>query len=209
MLQGFARGILASRNLDVSAELFAIESQSPVFSSPISSYQSSSIIVKIMKRGMRLGNWLGDTIIISPGQLLSLVPLFIIFTIISPGFLVLLPQLLAFFMKVAKISPAFPHSVGKKFKSLRTNHIYHLVPSRLPSQRILFRSLITLVFLLVLWIGLVRTHMSSYVTHVDHICSPTLHLWSFSPGSDLILVFRGQASNTVRPFLQYPKGSNI
>ena len=195
MLQGFARGILAFRNLDiisshlipalpppppiplldapkafaeltdeiilpnVSAELFAIESQSPVFSSPISSYQSSSIIV-------------------SPGQF----NLIVIVMIIIPGFLVLLPQIAYFFMNVAKISPAFPHLARKIFKSLRTNHISHLVPSGLPSQRILFRSLMTLASLLVLRIGPVRTHVSLHVTYVDQICSLPLCPSSFSPG---------------------------
>jgi hypothetical protein len=150
---------------NVSAELFAIESQSPVFSSPISSYQSSSIIVKMMKRGMRLGNWLGDTIIISPSQLPISCASFHhpsdYHSWISRPSASIISLLI---MKVAKITPAFPlpHSVGEIFKSLRTNRTYHLVPSRLPSQRILFRSLISLVFLLVLWIGPVRTHMASY-----------------------------------------------
>ena len=185
VLQGFARGILAFRNLhiisshlipalpppppiplldapkafaefsdeivlpNVSAKLFAIESQSPVFSSPISNYQSSSIIV-------------------SPSQFPRLI---LIVMIIIPGFLVLLPQIAYLFMNIAKISPAFLHLARKKFKSLRTNHISDLVPSGLPSQRILFRSLITLVSLLVLWIGPVRTHVSLHVTHADKICS--------------------------------------
>jgi hypothetical protein len=137
-LQGFARGVLALRNLGIisshlmatlsppppiplldapvpfmglpeeiissypSAGLIAIERiehQSPIFSSPIPSYQSSLITV-------------------TPSQLPSLLPLLVVIAMIS-GFAILLPEIVHIFMNVAKIPSAFTHAsrnISNSFK---------------------------------------------------------------------------------------------
>ena len=180
LLQGFARGLLALRSLGLipshlipalppllptplldapvplvglpeeiilpypSGGLIAIkpiERQPPVFASPISSYQHSLNMV-------------------SSSQLHNFLPLFIMLAIIS-GFVVLLPAILNVFMNVAKIPSALTHASRYIPKSPISKPIFHFLPAGLSSQFPSSLSLISLVSLVLLWIGPVRTHLSS------------------------------------------------
>jgi hypothetical protein len=182
LLQGFARGLLALRNLGLipshliptlppplpiplldapvplvelpeeiippypSGGLIAIkpiERQPPLFASPIPSYQPSLITV-------------------SSSQLHSFLPLFIIFAIIS-GFIVFLPVIVNFSMNVAKLSSPYTHASRYIPKSIIPKPISHFLPASLSSRFPSSRFLISLVFLVLLWTGPVRTHLSSRV----------------------------------------------
>jgi hypothetical protein len=182
LLQGFARGLLALRSLGLipshliptlppplptplldapvplvelpediippnpSGGLIAIkhiECQPPVFASPISSYQQSLIAI-------------------SSSQPHSFLPFFITLAIIS-GFIILLPEIVNFFMNVAKIPSAFTHASRYIPKSIISKPISHFLPASLSSQFPSSRFIISLVFLVLLWTGPVRTHLSSRV----------------------------------------------
>jgi hypothetical protein len=177
VLHGFARGILALRNLQtissllipalpppppiplldapasiaklqdeivlpyasaVSADLIAIESQSPVFVSPIASYQSSLMLV-------------------TPSQLPDLLPIFILLAIIS-GFLVVLPEIVCLFTNITKTSPAFEYASRFFSKLFRTNPISHPTPNCSPSVLIPAQLFLFLNSVLFSWTGVVRTY---------------------------------------------------
>ena len=121
---------------NASAELFAIESQSRVFSSLIPRFPSARIAV-------------------TPSQLPNLVFFIIILAIIS-GFLVLLSEV-NYAMNTANISPVFTHSSRKSSKPPKANSKSHHVPASLPFQRF---SLMSLGSMLLFWAGLVRVQMA-------------------------------------------------
>ena len=128
-----------------STESIAIESQSSFFSSPISAFQSSLMLV-------------------TPNQLPDLViSLFILLFIISAS-LVILPIFFYFLINTAKISSAFTRTSGIFAKLFRTNPIPYLVPACVPPVFSPVQLVICLVSLLVLWTGLVCLHLSSPMT---------------------------------------------
>lgn len=160
-----------------SAEFVAIESQSSFFSSPISAFQSSLMLV-------------------TPDQLPDLViSIFILLSIISAS-LVILPKLFKTnLINTAKISSAFTRTSVFLAKLFRTNPIPNLVPACVPPVFSPVQLVICLVSLLgtTFWTGLVRLHLSSpmtlltvFVAHVrvifhlglDHVDS---HQWA-NPG---------------------------
>jgi len=155
----------------VSAGSIAIESQSSFFSSPISAFQSSLMLV-------------------TPNQLPDLViSIFILLSIISAS-LVILPKNSYFLIdtakissalartsrnfaklfktnlliNTAKISSAFTRTSGIFAKLFRTNPIPYLVPACVPPVFSPVQLVICLVSPLVLWTGLVRLHLSSPMT---------------------------------------------
>ncbi len=153
-----------------STESIAIESQSSFFSSPISAFQSSLMLV-------------------TPNQLPDLViSIFILLFIISAS-LVILPIFFYFLINTAKISSAFTRTLrifAKLFKTnlistakissaftrtsgifaklFRTNPIPYLVPACVPPVFSPVQLVICLVPPLVLWTGLVCLHLSSPMT---------------------------------------------
>jgi hypothetical protein len=122
---------------DASADIIAIECQSPVFSSPIASYQSSLMLV-------------------TPSQLPDLVSILIFLAIIS-GFLIIIPEIVYFFMKIAKIPSAFTLISRFFAKIFRTNPITYLVPNYVPSGSVPSQFLLSLISLLYLRSGPVGT----------------------------------------------------
>jgi hypothetical protein len=171
MLQGFAHRILALRSLDAISSCLipalpppppvplldapapfvelleeiilplpsvAIERQSPAFASLIPSYQSSLISV-------------------SPSQFSKFLPLFIVLAAIS-GFVVILPTIVYFFSKITKILSAISNAsrtIAESFKSVPFSHfLLATLPSRFPSSKLP----ISLLSLLLLWTGPVRTY---------------------------------------------------
>jgi hypothetical protein len=191
IVQGFARGILALRNLHVishlipalpapqsilllgpptvfadvqdqiiflpsvsvaSAELIAIESQSPVISSPISSYQSSLMLV-------------------TPSQLPDLVPIFVILAFTPAS---------RFFAKL-----------------FRTNPLLYLVPDYVPAVLAPAQLFICVFTLRLSWSGPVRIRYPPNTIHIDIIFGPRLD--SSSPYSGLRPFF----SSIAKPRMQY------
>src|SRR6266851_6655843 len=222
VVQGFAHGILALRNLHVisshlipalpapqsillldppaafadiqdqiilpyvsvaSAELIAIESQSPVFSSSISSYQSSLMLV-------------------TPSKLPDFVPIFIILAIIS-GFLVFLPEIVCHLMNVAKVPSAFTPASRFFAKLFRTNPLLYLVPDYVPAVLAPAQAFICLTTLRISWSGSVRIQYPSYTIHIDRICSPRLDSSSPPSGS------RPFFSQIAKPLMQYVHFRNV
>ena len=200
VLQGLARGILALRNLGIisshliptlsppppillldaaapfvelpeeihspypSAGLIAIERierRTPAFSSPIPSYQSSLISV-------------------TPSHLPDFLPLLITLAIIS-GLVVFFPGILYFFVKVVKIPSTFTHASRYISKFFGFKPISGFLPARLP-LRFTSRLLVSLVSLLLLWTGPVRT-MALHHCNANNISSPPLRPSSPSSGS--------------------------
>ena len=179
MLQGLARGILTLRHLGVishlvptlpsppptllldaaipfvalseetispypSAGLIAverIERLSPAFSSPIPSYQSSLVTV-------------------TPSQLPKFLPLLIIFAMIS-GLVILVPEILYLFMNVSKITSAFTYASRSTSNLFRFRCISGFLAVTLPSHLTSSRLFFSLVSLLFLWTGPVRTSPSA------------------------------------------------
>ena len=205
VLQRLARGILALRNLGVifhfiptlsppppislldaaapfvelpeiispypSLDLIPIERterRSQVFSSAIPSYQSSLVPV-------------------TPSHLPNLSPLFIALAVIS-GFVVLLPEIVHFSTKVAKIPSISTHALRYIFKFFRFKPISSFLPATLPSCRLPFTSrlLVSLVSLLLLWTGPVRTMFLHDIYHnTNNTSSPPSRPSSPSSGSCL------------------------
>jgi hypothetical protein len=175
MLQGLARGILTLRHLGAISHLIPtlpsppstllldaaipfvalseqvilpyptvdliaaerIERQSPAFSSSIPSYQSSLVTV-------------------TPSHLPNFLPLFIILVMIS-GFVILVPEILYLFMSVGKITSAFTHASRRIPNLFRSRRISGFLPATLPSHLTSSRLFFSLVSLLLLWTGPVRT----------------------------------------------------
>jgi hypothetical protein len=121
----------------VSTDLIAIESQSPVFVSSISSYQSSLILA-------------------TPSQLPDIVPILVLLSIVS-GFLVVLPEIICLLTNIAKTSPAFKRVSSLFSKLFRTNPIFYLVPSNVPAVFIPAQLFVFLTSVLFSWIELVST----------------------------------------------------
>ena len=214
MLQGFARGIRALRNLhsissrlipalpppppiplldpptafadfsdelilpNASAELFAIESQSLVFSSLIPRFPSALIAV-------------------TPSQLPNLVFFFFMLAIIS-GIIILLSEI--YVINALNISPVFTHSSSKSSKPLKANAESRRFPAGLPSQRF---SLMSLVSMLLFWTGPVSAQMALPVPHIDRTCSLPLPLSSPSSGSYL------SSSRAAKPRTQYVRSKHM
>ena len=127
-----------------SAELIAIESQSSFFSSPISAFQSSLMLV-------------------TPNQLPNLViSSFVLLSIIS-AVIILLGGFCAL-TNAAKISSAFKCTSRIFAKLSRTNPVPYLVPACVPPVFAPFQLVICLVSLLILRTGPVRIHLSSHMT---------------------------------------------
>jgi hypothetical protein len=172
ILQGFTRGILALRSLhiishlvptlsppspvklleapaaylDISDELrmpypttdlVVIEPLPSVMLSPVPSYQSSLVVV-------------------TPGDLPNLVPLFVLLAIIS-GLVCVLPELAFTFTTISKTISAFARVFIKNFRSFESKPTSNLVPAGPSSRLISFQSLITLVSFILLWTGPVRS----------------------------------------------------
>jgi hypothetical protein len=77
---------------------------------------------------------------------------------------------------------------------------FHLLPTSLPSQFASFKLFISLVSLLLLWTGPVRTYSSSFMRHDIDIIQPAIassvtFIWFIS-----ILFSYEKASSVVRPF---------
>ena len=210
VLQRLARGILALRNLGVvshfiptlsppppillldaaapfvelpeiispypSVDLILIERTerpSQVFSSPIPSYQSSLIPV-------------------TPGHLPNPLPLFIALALIS-GFVILLPEIVHFSTNVVEIPSISTHASGNIFKFFRFKPISSLLPARI---RPMFTSrlLVSLVSLLLLWTGLVRTMFLHDIYHnTNNTSSPPSRPSSPSSGSCLSFFLKTKA----------------
>jgi hypothetical protein len=167
MLQGFAHRVLALGSLDaISSRLtptlpppppvplldasvpFAelledivsplpsvvFERQSPAFSSLIPSYQSSLIAV-------------------SPSQFPKFLPFFVVLAAIS-GIVIILPGIVYFLAKIASAFTNASRTIAKSFKSIP---ISHFLPASLPSWFSSFELPISLLSLLLLWTGPVRT----------------------------------------------------
>ena len=202
VLQGLARGILALRNLggisfhliptlsppppilllDAAAPFVElpeetlspfpsagpifierIERRTPAFSSPIPSYQTSLISV-------------------TPSHFPDFLPLLVTLAIIS-GLVVFLPGIVYVLMNVAKIPFTFTHASRYFSKFFRFKPIFSFLPARLP-LRFTSRSLVSLVSLVLLWTGPVRTMSLHDIHHnTNNISSPLLHPSSPSSGS--------------------------
>ena len=173
ILQGFARGILALRSLGAisshltpalspppplplldapvpfaehpeqiilpypSRDVIAIQRQFPVFASPFPIYQSSLIAV-------------------TPSHVPKFLPVLVILAIIS-GFVVILPEIAYFFMKIA---PAFTHASSYITKPFKSKPMFYCQPTSLPSQVASLKLSIALISLLLLWTGPVLIHSS-------------------------------------------------
>jgi hypothetical protein len=180
VLQGFARGILALRNLEtissfliptlppppstipllddpstiaqfqdeivlpfasaISADLIAIESQSPAFVSSIFSYQSSLILA-------------------TPSQLPDIVPILVLLAVIS-GFLVVLSEIVCLFTNIAKIPSAVKYASRYFFLKLFRITSY-LIPDYVPTVLVPVYLSLSLSFVLFSWCGPVCTHWCS------------------------------------------------
>lgn len=171
MLQGFAHRILALRSLDAISSILipalpppppvplldapvpfvelleeiilplpsvAIERQPPAFSSLIPSYQSSLIAV-------------------SPSQFSKFLPFFVVLAAIS-GFVIILPTIIYFFAKIAKIPSAFANASRTIAESFKPMPISKFLPASLPSRFTSSKLPISLLSLLLLWTGPVRTY---------------------------------------------------
>ncbi|KAI0279065.1 hypothetical protein BC826DRAFT_608177 [Russula brevipes] len=169
MLQGFARGIFALRNLQIiSSHLIpALPAPSPalLLDTPvsfvefpekiISSYSSAIIAIEPQHSvfSSSIPTYQSSLITVMPSQLPNLVPLFIMLAIIIiSGSIVLLP--LYFFVNIAKNTSAIAQS-SQLFvtKSFNAKPIFNLVPAGLPCQLPSFQLLISLFSLLLLWTG--------------------------------------------------------
>jgi len=187
MLQGFARGIFALRNLQIISShlLPALPAPSPAllldapvsfveFPEKIISPYSSAIIAIEPQHSVfssSIPTYQSSLITVMPGQLPNLVPLFIMLAIIIiSGSVVLLP--LYFFVNIAKNTSAIAHS-SQLFatKSFNAKPIFNLVPAGLPCQLPSFQLLISLFSLLLLWTGPVRIHVLLCSFHADRISS--------------------------------------
>jgi hypothetical protein len=114
-----------------------IERQSPAFSSLIPSYQSSLIAV-------------------TPSQFPKFLPFFVVLAAIS-GFVVILPEIIYFFAKIAKITSAFTNASRIIAKSFRSMPIPHCLPTSPPSRFASSKLSISLLSMLLLWTGPVHT----------------------------------------------------
>lgn len=123
-----------------SGSPFAIESQSPAFSSPISSYQSSLIAL-------------------TPSQFSKFLPLLVFLAAFS-GFVIIVPEIVYYFKNIAKTPSAFASiNIAKLFRFKPT---FRLLPVSLPSQFASSKLPISLVSLLLLWTGPVRYYRVLY-----------------------------------------------
>ena len=120
----------------ISTDLIAIESQSPVFVSSISSYQSSLMLV-------------------TPSQLPNLVPMFFVLAVIS-GFLVVLPEIICLFTNIAKISSA-PKYASRLFSKL-FRIVSYIIPDCVPVVLSPVYLMLSLSTVLLAWRGPVRAH---------------------------------------------------
>ena len=176
MLQGLARSILALRNLGVISHLIPTLSPPP----PILLLDAAAPFVELTEEtflpypspdpidiglferrtpafSSSIPSYQSSLISVTPSHLPTFVPLLITLAIISV-LVFLLPGIVYFFMKIAKM----PSTVSKASSFL---------PAR-PHLRFTSRSLVSLVSLLLLWTGPVRTMQ-------DMTCSKILIIFNF------------------------------
>jgi hypothetical protein len=173
VLQGFARGILALRNLNTISS-FIIPALPPPPSIPlldapaaiaqiqdeILPYASavSTDLIAIESQSpvfvSSIASYQSSLILVTPSQLPDLVPIFILLAIIS-GFLSVLPEIVYFFTNIAKISSAFEFASRFYSKLLKT--ISYLIADYLPTALAPAHFLLSLSFLRFAWRGPVRT----------------------------------------------------
>jgi hypothetical protein len=149
MLQGFARGILALRNLRITSSHLIPALPSPSSAPPlgaplaflelpediISPYSSALIAIEPQPPvfSSSIPSYQSSLIAITPSQMPNLVPLFIFLATIS-GFVIILPEFVYFFNTIAKNTSAFAYASRIFAKSFKSRPILYLAPTSPPIQ---------------------------------------------------------------------------
>ncbi|KAI0297501.1 hypothetical protein B0F90DRAFT_892700 [Multifurca ochricompacta] len=176
ILQGFARGILALRNLEIISSHLLPTLSSPslpkLLEAPSAPLELPAVFRTLDPSGGLIAiegpppvlsapipthTYQSSLEIVTPSNFPGLFLIFITFAIIS-GFVFLLPELVYIFTTISKIAFAFIHISSKFLGRFWIKSVPNLVPAcpplQLPSsQSLSSRSLITFVSLLLLWTG--------------------------------------------------------
>ena len=177
MVRGFARGILALRNLQTISSLLIPALPAPP---PIPLLDAPTTIAKLQDEivlpyasavstdliaiesqspvfASSTASHESSLMLVTPSQFPDLVPVLILLAIIS-GFLVVLPEIFCLFTNIAKTSPAIKYASRLFPKLFRTNPISHLIPDYSPSMLVPAQLFLFLNCVLFSWTGLVRTY---------------------------------------------------
>jgi hypothetical protein len=175
MLQGFARGILALRNLNTISSFIipALPPPPPIplLDAPIAIAQLqdeilpyasavSTDLIAIESQSpvfvSSIASYQSSLMLVTPSQLPDLIPIFILLAVIS-GFLVVLLEIVCLYTNIAKTSSNFKRASRFFSKLFRTNPISYLVPDCVPAVIAPAQVFLFLSCVLFSWMGPVRT----------------------------------------------------
>jgi hypothetical protein len=177
VVRGFARGILALRNLQTISSLIipALPAPPPTLlldaPTTISKLQDEIILpyasavatdlIAIESQSpvfaSSIASHESSLMLVTPSQLPDLVPIFILLAIIS-GFLVVLPEIFCLFTNIAKTPSAIKYASRFFSKLFRTNPISYLISDYTPSMLVPAHLFLFLSCVLFSWTGLVRIY---------------------------------------------------